>query len=178
MKVNPNWRQFATKHEIYGKNLNHPYEIVELCKSHKIDKFVYRIKCRGIVEKVGMSCPKSRHAVPGDRIYRQFGHAKSWGNLRLTGSSGSDYRIVEEDFENMYGFKPDHRDKQITIWDLSNYPFETMNPFDEVHAIECSLIEEYVNIVGEKPIGNINDEANAKRKSGIPKKLAESLFDF
>jgi hypothetical protein len=178
MKVNPNWRQYATKHEICGAKLTDPYEIVDLFKSQKIDKFVYRIKCKGIVGKFGMSCPKAKSAVPGDRLYRQIGHAVSWGALRLTGSSGADWRIVEEDFENLYGFKPSHKDMHITVWDLTNYPFETINPFDEVHAIECSLIEEYVNIVGEKPIGNINDEANVKRKSGISKKLAESLFDF
>jgi hypothetical protein len=178
MKANPNWKYHAKQHEICLARLSDPYDIVELFKMHRIEKFLYRITYKGIVLKFGMSCPKSLSAIPGDRVYRQIGHACSWGTKRLTGSSGADWRIIEEDFEKLYGFKPDHRDMTVTVWDVSNYPFETLNPFDEVNAIENSLIEEYVNIVGQKPIGNINDEANIKRKSGISKKLAEALFVF
>jgi hypothetical protein len=178
MKIDTDWKQYSVKHEIDISKISDPYEITDLFSQMKIDKYVYRIKYKGIVIKFGMSCPSSSSARYGDRVYRQIGHNKSWNTKRLTGSSGSDWRIIEEDFTNEYGFNIDHNHMTLTIWDLTNYPFRTCNPFLEVNAIENSLIEQYVDITGSKPIGNINDEANIKKKSAVPKELANFLFDW
>jgi hypothetical protein len=178
MKVNADWKKYAKKHQIEIGNLNDPYEIVDLFKTYSIEKYVYRIKYKGVVIKYGMSCPKSKSAISGDRVYRQIGHNCSWGNKRLTGSSGSDWRITEDDFEKMYNHKIDHLGMSVTVWDLTNYPFETTKPFNEVNAIENSLIEEYVELVGEKPIGNINDESGVKNRAGVQTKLVQALFSF
>ena len=99
------------------------------------------------------------------------------GNLRLTGSSGSDWRIVEEDFENMYGIPIDKNHIKIKIWDLTDYPFTTINPWNEVLVMESQLIAQYVDAVGEKPIGNINDEANAIRRPAIQTSTWVKLFE-
>ena len=176
MKINHNWQQLAKKHHIDVGLITDPYDIVHYFKFHNIKKYLYRINWTHSVLKFGMSCPSARTALPGERLYRQIGHATSWGERCLTGSSGADWLIIEKDFEKAYGIIPCHNKMTATIWDVSNYPFETINPFYEVNAMENILIEEYVKIVGQKPIGNINDEANARRRSGISKKLIEDLF--
>lgn len=176
MKVIKDWQQFARKHEIDLGKINDPCEIADLCRKYSIEKYVYRIKYKGLVLKFGMSSPKAYTARNGDRLYRQIGHVSSWGTCRLTGSSGADFRIIEEDFENCYGHKLDHKFMSTTIWDLTNCPFQTIEPDKEVNAIENQLIEEYVQIVGEKPIGNINDESIIKQRSAVPIVIMNSLF--
>jgi hypothetical protein len=42
--------------------------------------------------------------------------------------------------------------------------------------MENELIEDYVRIVGEKPIGNINDEAYIKTKGLVATETLEKLF--
>ena len=176
MKVIKDWQQFARKHEIDLSKINDPCEIADLFRKYSIEKYVYRIKYKGLVLKFGMSSPKAYTARNGDRLYRQIGHVSSWGTRRLTGSSGADFRIIEEDFENCYGHKLDYKFMSATIWDLTNYPFQTIEPDKEVNAVENQLIEDYVQVVGEKPIGNINDESIVKRRSAVPIVIMDSLF--
>ena len=178
MKVDPDWQKYVTKHEIKVGKLSDPCEIADLFRQHGIEKYVYRISYKGITIKFGMSCPSASTARHGDRLYRQIGHNSSWGDQRLTGSSGADWRVIEEDFEKEYGFKIDHNCMSITVWDLTNYPFETIDPSKEVNAIENSMIEKYTDIAGSKPIGNINDESTIKKKSSIPKDLMDDLFEL
>ena len=99
MKINTDWSIIPT-HNINVRDLQSPYDISLFMKSHKIDKYLYQIMYKGIVIKYGMSADNSRNY--GERIYRQIGHLRSWGTQRLNGSSGSDWRIVEEDFETLY----------------------------------------------------------------------------
>jgi hypothetical protein len=174
MKINTNWSIIPT-HKIDVKELQCPYDISLFMKRHKIDKYLYQIMYKGVVIKFGMSADKSRNY--GERIYRQIGHLRSWGVQRLNGSSGSDWRIVEEDFENMYGVPIEKDHVKIKIWDLSNYPFTTIDPWKEVLVLESQLISRYVEAVGEKPIGNINDEANAFRRSAIQTSTWIKLFE-
>lgn len=130
-----------------------------------------------MVIKYGMSCPKASTARDGDRIYRQVGHTKSWGEQRLNGASGSDWRIIEDDFRDQFGIDINHTDLEVTIWDLTNYPFNTTYPPNEVKAMENSLIESYINIAGHKPIGNVNDEAAIKRTPGIAVSTWSHIFE-
>lgn len=175
MKINTNWSKIPT-HTINVRDLCSPYDISLYMKNYKIDKYLYRIMYKGIVIKFGMSADNSRNY--GERIYRQIGHIRSWGEeQRLNGSSGSDWRIVEEDFENLYGIKIDKDFVKIKLWDLTKYPFETINPWNEVLVLESQLIAQYVDIVGEKPIGNINDEANAIRRPAIQTSTWVKLFE-
>lgn len=174
MKIDTNWSIIPT-HKIDVKELQSPYDISLFMKKHKIDKYLYQIMYKGIVIKFGMSADKSRNY--GERIYRQIGHLRSWGIQRLNGSSGSDWRIVEEDFQNMYGISIDKDYIRIKIWDLTDYPFTTINPWNEVLILESQLIARYVEAVGEKPIGNINDEANAIRRPAIQTSTWIKLFE-
>lgn len=174
MKINTDWAIIPT-HNINVKELECPYDLSLFMKSHKIEKYLYQIMYKGIVIKYGMSADNSRNY--GERIYRQIGHLRSWGAQRLNGSSGSDWRIVEEDFETLYNMSIDKDHVKIKIWDLTDYPFTTINPWNEVLVLESQLIARYVEAVGEKPIGNINDEANAIRRPAIQTSTWVKLFE-
>jgi hypothetical protein len=163
------------QYKLQISKINSPYEICQLMRKAKIDKYVYEIMWKGIVIKYGMSADNSR--AYGERLYRQIGHSKSWGVQRLVCSSGSDWRIIEEDFEKEYGLPLDKDNLQVTIWDASNYPFETINPWDEVYFMEQELIRKYKEVVGVKPIGNINDDKNIIYKARIKKSTWENIFD-
>jgi hypothetical protein len=173
MTIKTNWDIIPTYILNLG-DLKDPYEICHFCKKYNIDWYLYRIKFKGIVDKFGMSADRSRNH--GDRVYRQMAHAESWGALRNNGSSGADWRIIEEDFFNRYGIKIDKQFVEIKFWDLTNYPFISTNPRNEVLRMENELIEDYVRIVGEKPIGNINDEAYIKTKGLVATETLEKLF--
>jgi len=173
MKIN--WQEIP-RYSLEVKLLKSSYEICLMMKTSKIDKYVYRIKHKGLVLKFGMSADNSR--TYGERLYRQIGHCESWGNKRLVCSSGSDWRIIEEDFYKKYQSKIDKNELIITIYDLTNYPFESINPWDEVYYIEQTLINQYKDIVGEKPIGNINDDHNIMYKARIKKVTFDNLFEM
>jgi hypothetical protein len=174
MKINADWSKIPT-HTINVKDLCSPYDISTYMKNYKIDKYLYQIMYKGIVIKFGMSADNSRNY--GERVYRQIGHIRSWGERRLNGSSGADWRIVEEDFEKLYNISIDKDFIKIKLWDLTNYPFETINPWNEVLILESQLIARYVDAVGEKPIGNINDEANSIRRLSIQTSTWLRLFE-
>ena len=168
------WNSIPT-HSINVGKLSDPYDICHLLKQHKVSKYVYRIMYKGIVIKYGMSADRSRNY--GDRLYRQIAHSESWGARRNNGSSGADWRIIESDFEKLYGVKLDKDHITIKIWNMSNYPFVSIDPWTEVYYVEQTLIENYNTIVGEKPIGNINDDANYKRKGHIRRDTFGGLFE-
>jgi hypothetical protein len=65
---------------------------------------------------------------------------------------------------------------QIEFWNLTNYPFMSTNPRNEVLRMENELIEKYVDLVGKKPIGNVNDEAYIKTKGLVAIDTLEKLF--
>ena len=156
-------------------NINDPYDICRMMRKAKIDKYVYEIMWKGIVIKYGMSADNSR--AYGERLYRQIGHSKSWGEKRLVCSSGSDWRIIEEDFANTYGMDLDKDHLSVKIWDATNYLFETINPWDEVYFMEQELIRKYKEVVGSKPIGNVNDDKNIIYKARIKKSTWDACFE-
>ena len=156
--------------------INDPYDVCVICKHYKIAKYLYKIQYKGIVIKFGMSADRSRNY--GNRGYRQVGHMASWpSGVRLTGSSGADWRVIEEDFYNLYGFHIDHKFVTLTIWDVSKYPFKSINSRNEILDMEAQLIESYRQAVGEKPIGNINDEANYLNRPYINKETMSHLLE-
>ena len=177
MKVDVNW-DIIPIHEINVATLVDPHDIANILKDRVIAKYCYQIMYKGIVLKYGMSADNSwLNGQFGERIYRQLGHMKFWGKKRLTGSSGADWRITEEDFETLYKISIEKDFVKIKIWDLTNYPYVTIRPWDEVLSIESQLIDAYVRIVGEKPIGNINDEAHINRRPAILKQTWDTIFE-
>jgi hypothetical protein len=171
-----NWQSFP-KYTIDIGKLMYPADISQYFKNYKIEKYVYCIIFKGIIIKFGMSAPKSFSKMPGERLYRQLGHCNSWGNACINGSSGSDWLIIERDFKNLYGINLDHRFIKTIIWDVTNYDFKSFNPFKEVESMESELINNYLKQFGEKPIGNINDEANKRSRSFVGKKVYYNLFE-
>lgn len=168
------WDSFPMYTIKCGK-LETPYDICKIFANFKISKYVYCISYKGMmVIKYGMSCPKG--GPLGERIYRQIGHAYSWGYNRIDGSSGADWLIIERDFEHKHGIKLGHKDLVITVWDVSNYDFKTFNPFKEVELMESEKIDDHIKLFGYKPIGNINDEANKKTRTYVTKNQFNNLF--
>jgi hypothetical protein len=170
-----NWSAIPTHNIDVGK-LTDPTDICALMKQHKIRQYVYRIKYKGLVIKYGMSTDNSK--AYGDRVYRQIAHAASWGTRRINGPNGADWRVVEEDFKNTYGFELDKKHLTIQIYNMTNYPFTTVNHRDEVYFVEQELIEEYRRLVGEKPIVNLHDDTLHKRRGYIKKDTFGGLFDL
>jgi len=60
---------------------------------------------------------------------------------------------------------------------VTHYQFQSFFPFIEVEQMESELINEYIELVGAKPIGNINDEANKRNKTFVNKQLHNTLFE-
>jgi hypothetical protein len=156
------------------RGMTQPKEICAVMKQLGIDKYTYEIR-DNVTVKYGMSADRSRNY--GDRLYRQIAHSESWGARRNNGSSGADWRIIETDFENLYGIKIDKSHITIKIWNMSSYPFVSIDPWTEVFYAEQTLIENYNTVVGEKPIGNVNDDANYKRKGHIRQDTFGGLFE-
>jgi hypothetical protein len=171
--MNINWKDIP-QHTILVGELSKPSDISKILKVFSIRKYIYRIVYKGIVIKYGMSMDNSKNF--GERIYRQIGHCKSWDKERLNGSSGSDFRIIEEDFNKLYGSEIDHKFITITIYNLTNYVYQTTDEWTEIISIENSLIEDYVRLVGQKPIGNINDEAHINRRPRPLKAIVDKFF--
>lgn len=175
-----NWETIPNIVINYGL-LDKPTDLCTIFKEYNIRKYTYEIIMRGvnglpdILIKIGMSADNSKNFA--ERLYRQLAHSKSWGNLRIKGSSGADWLVIEEEFLERYGFPIDKKLITIKIKDLTNYKFTLMSTWDEVNKIEAFQIEQYVKIYGRKPIGNINDEKNARFKPAVEKVTFNSIFE-
>lgn len=172
-----NWNSFPKYYINCGK-LSEPSDICRFFKKHNIDKYVYIFMYNDIlIIKIGMSAAKSASRIWGERVYRQMAHALSWGYQRIDGSSGADWVIIERDFKVKYGIDLDHRKLTLIVWDVSNYKFQSFNTFKEVEDMESEKINEYIQLYGEKPIGNLNDEANKRNRTYVYKELYNNLFE-
>lgn len=170
------WNSFPLYH-IDCSDLNEPSDICEFFKKNKIDKYVYTVLYKDmIIVKIGMSAAKSKSRLWGERVYRQLAHAYSWGESKIEGSSGADWLVIERAFERKYKVKLDHRKLTIAIWDVTNYDFQSLSPFKEVEAMESEKINDHINLYGDKPIGNINDEASKRDRSFVVKKVYNNIF--
>lgn len=162
----------------YTLNINEladPYDICRFMSKRKIDKYLYRIKYKGIVLKFGMSSDNSKNY--GERLYRQIGHDQTWPKP-LNGPSGADWLIIERDFSKKYGIQVTKDHLEVEVWDLTNYEFKSLTPRDEILRLESELISMYVSIVGEKPIGNIYDDESVFRRGMISVSLFERYFEL
>jgi hypothetical protein len=156
--------------------INSPYDICRILKEKNVHDYVYQIIHNGILIKYGMSADRQRNY--GERLYRQVSHMESWGILRNTGSSGADFRIIESDYYNKYGIKMDRNLIKIKVFDMTNFPYKSTCRRDEILNVESYLIDEYLRIFGEKPIGNINDDNHMfKKKSYVSKNTIDSIFE-
>lgn len=126
------------------KDLNNFTEILEIMKG--ISSYVYTFRIRTLVLKHGMS--EHNNERNGDRLYRQAGHLPGWPT-RLSGSSGSDMRLILDRWYEKTGEKPTRYDITIDVYDLTHVP-------DHCRTLENHLIDEHVVANGNTPIGNID----------------------
>lgn len=129
-------------------------DLTKLFKMYGIQDYVYTIETKYGVVKHG----ESAYTVGpnGERLYRQLGHLIGW-KRRLTGSSGSEMRIVAEEYKKMYGEPLDRNDVTVRITDLTGVPYAK----DECIDLERCLINESIKANGRAPIGNT--DATTKR---------------
>ena len=179
MLVEKNWKTKCRHRVLEVAALSDPFEICELFQEFGTKKYIYKIRHSklGIVLKFGMSCPETDNTEPGERLYRQIGHAASWGRKKIQGPNGSEWNNIETTYRQLFKRKLNRQDLIVDVWDLTNYEFRTINPKLEIIAIENSLIEEYESITGRRPIGNIKDESTVKYRSAIPVGLIDSLTE-
>jgi len=156
--------------------IHSPYRICHILKTKNVHKYIYQVIHNGVLIKYGMSADRSRNY--GERLYRQVSHMESWGDLRNTGSSGADFRIIESDYYKKYGTKMNKNLVKIKVFDMTNFPYKSTCHRDEILKIESYLIDEYTRIFGDKPIGNINDDDHMfKKTSYVSKDTVDSIFD-
>jgi hypothetical protein len=143
-------------------------------KSKQITHYVYIFSCPRGVLKYGYSADNSRSY--GDRIYRQAGHLDGW-TRKLNGSSGSDMRIIAENYQNKYNETLDRNNIQLSIIDLSNY--DVLGSL-ESHCknLERMLIDDSIERNGSAPIGNIDNvtESTVRRRKNTEQ--LEKFFEF
>lgn len=150
-------------------------EISEIFGTLSITKYVYDFTFNRTVIKYGISADFSY--TWGERVYRQAGHLEGW-NKRLQGSSGSDMRIINEDYTNQCGTKLNRDGMYLTIRDLSNATND--NSSDRAwpcRKLERELIQSHINQFGKAPIGNKDDERKMDQRTYVSTTTLSSVFE-
>ena len=130
--------------------------VAKVMKAYGIKKYTYTFGCTNGVLKHGLSADTNSQI--GDRIYRQSGHLEGWSG-RLTSDSGSDMRIIADEYRAKYNKTLDRKDVWIQVYDLTDSP----DPELEIEQHEDHLIQESIKASnGSAPIGN-KDHKTKKR---------------
>lgn len=140
-------------------------------KSSKVRSYVYAFIHKNTVMKYGVQydCDDDTH---GERIYRQAFHIPGWPKVPSPRSAGNDMLEVIKNFPGI-----NKNDVSILIWDMTHYPrADSKNPKYEVNVVERQLIKEHIKQHGEKPIGNIKDEAHMDNKAHIKDVVFNNFF--
>ena len=131
-------------------------DVAKIMKAHGIEKYTYTFGCKEGVLKHGLS--GDTNSQIGDRIYRQAGHLEGW-NGRLRSQSGSDMRIIADDYRSKYNKTLDRKDVWITVHDFT----DAQDPDLEIEMHEDHLIQESIKATnGIAPMGN-KDHRTKKR---------------
>lgn len=175
--MNIDWSIIPT-YELNVGDIDKPKDIIAFMRKHRINKYVYEISYANVmVIKYGMSYEHTGDW--GDRIYTQVGRSKSWGDDMLRRGSGATFTDIEDDFEAIFGVKPDRKKFKIKVWDMTKYPYKTIKPVSEVKLAESSLISAYYETTGHYPIGNLNKETSAQRNAVAPiKEVFDVIFEY
>lgn len=149
-------------HTINLSTLSKPVEIQHYFKTNKIEVYAYTFSFGKNILKHGYSSKAWRKNSLGERVYRQAHNIPlGWNSKPGRSSSGKDFKEVCDDFENMYGIKVDKNQTIITVYDMTQYPgISIRDPESYAREMEAMLIDEYVNVYGCRPIGNLRSETN------------------
>ena len=167
---------------IHLRNLNAPSQVLQFCKKHNIKDYAYAFVYNSPFQHIDiwLKIGRSAGGEVGERIYRQAGNVPGW-TVPLNGPSGSDIKLIIEEFETQYPINlglcnTDHI--SIRIWDVTNVVNEHVS--DEAYpsrVCENQLLDEYENIHGCLPIGNLKDTRNEMMKPFVSKDTWNNLFD-
>ena len=149
-------------------------KICNLMKSKKITHYVYIFACAKGVLKYGYSSDNSRNY--GDRVYRQAGHLEGW-HTKLNGSSGSDMRVISENYQKKYNEVLDRKNVQLCIIDLTNHDVpESL----ESHCknLERMLINDCIERNGAAPIGNVDNVTGSNVRKHKNEKQLKKFFEM
>jgi len=123
-------------------------DVSKIMKEYGIEKYTYTFGCKAEVLKHGLSGDTKSQI--GDRIYRQAGHLEGW-NGRLSSQSGSDMRIIADDYRSKYNKILDRKDVWIQVHDFT----DSHDPDLEIEMHEDHLIQESIKAnQGRAPMGN------------------------
>tara|TARA_B100000780_G_scaffold194041_1_gene136823 strand:+ start:5089 stop:5607 length:519 start_codon:yes stop_codon:yes gene_type:complete len=156
--------------------LHKPSVLLSKLKRLRLQHYCYAFWVKNnniwILMNIGMS---AGHKV-GDRIYRKVGNLPGWDKYQLTGSYGSDMKMVVELVEEK--FNKDlkiHKDNVcLYIWDTNDLISPNFNS-PTVEA-EKKLFRDCKEKFGCIPAGNIQDP-NDRNKSKVDKQHFSMLFD-
>ena len=141
--------------------LPEPSAVLRAFARRGIRNYIYTIACPEDVIKHGMSCPRSGHTDPGDRLYRQLGHLNGWNGQPLQGASGADLKlVVDKHFPHIT-----RNDITVTIYDATNYSF--FGGKLDLEKGEHALVSEYEKQHKRRPYGNIQDTAPRGNKAVV-----------
>jgi hypothetical protein len=144
-------------------------DVAKIMKEFGIEKYTYTFGCSNGVLKHGLSGDIKSQV--GDRIYRQSGHLEGW-NGRLNSQSGSDMRIIADDYRAKYGKKLDRKDVWIQVYDFT----DAHDPDLEIELHEEHLIQESIKASnGNAPMGN-KDYKTKKRSTKAKNTIAAKKF--
>ena len=146
-------------------------DVSKILKQHGIKYYTYSFISKNGILKHGRSADNQPHW--GERIYRQAGHLEGWDG-RLRSSSGSDMRIIAEEYQKKYNEVLDRKDISIRVVDCT----DASDPERETIVIEEYLISETMKHNGGcAPLGN-KDTKTRKRSFRAKNTIAAArLFE-
>lgn len=138
--------------EIKLSTLSSYTDVSTIMKQRNIKHYVYCFVFDGIIVKYGASTGGKMH---GERIYRQAGHLSGWGQ-QLTGSSGSDMRVIADKFIKQHGINLARDNMSIFVIDMHDTMPEDRytHPMVLCEELERDLIDACIEFHGKAPIGN------------------------
>jgi len=172
MKTHTNWDE-TKRYSIALSPMNRSADIIKEFNDLNIYSYIYEIRCNNITVKFGMS--DALTTMPGERVYRQVGHLKSWGE-HLIGGNGIEFESINENYKLNYNYEMDHRNITVNVWSFDNYEFVTTTPNAELENAEWELIENHRNLYGKLPIGNLNHR-DRPRKEGPSQGIINKFFE-
>lgn len=153
-----------------SKCKNHT-DVSKIMKAHGVKKYTYTFGCKEGVLKHGLSGDTKSQI--GDRIYRQAGHLEGWTG-RLSSQSGSDMRIIADDYRAKYNKALDRKEVWIQVNDFSDADDADF----VIEAHEEYLIQESIKANnGRAPMGNKDYKTRRRSFKAKNTVMIKQLFE-
>lgn len=132
--------------------------VSKIFKQLDIREYVYCFVFNDIIVKYGYSVSGKMF---GERAYRQSGHLDGWYS-RLNGSSGSDMRVISDQFVKEYGYPLNRNGMVLYVIDMNREYIAHKDPFTPTRVyceeLERELINDCIDYHGKAPIGNRDNQ--------------------